>query len=96
MLAGILYAFSGYNLYSIFYNSFIDVTAIFPYLLAQLDDAVIDGKRGQFPLWVALSLLVNYYFFVGEVVFLLIYFICMTIGKKYNLTGRILIRMAAE
>ena len=96
MLAGILYAFSGYNLYSIFYNSFIDVTAIFPYLLAQLDDAVIDGKRGQFPLWVALSLLVNYYFFVGEVVFLLIYFICMTIGKKYNLTGRLFIRMATE
>lgn len=96
MLAGILYAFGGYNLYSIFYNSFIDVTAIFPYLLAQLDDAVIDGKRGQFPLWVALSLLVNYYFFVGEVVFLLIYFICMTIGKKYNLTGRLFIRMATE
>lgn len=96
MLAGILYAFCGYNIYSIFYNSFIDVTALFPYLLAALDDAILDDRHGYFSFWVALCLLVNYYFFIGEAIFLGVYFICMVAGKKYQLTGKLFLRMAGE
>ena len=96
MLAGILYAFCGYNIYSIFYNTFIDVATLFPYLLAALDDAIIDKRHGYFSIWVALNLLVNYYFFIGEAVFLILYFSCMILGKKYKLTKRLFIRMACE
>lgn len=96
MLAGMLYAFCGYNIYSIFYDSFIDVTALFPYMLAALDDAIIDNKKARFPIWVALCLLVNYYFFIGEAVFLIIYFVCMLIGKKYKLNAALFGRMAFE
>lgn len=96
MLAGILYAFCGYNIYSIFYDSFIDVTALFPYLLAALDDAIIDKRRGYFSIWVAISLLVNYYFFIGEAVFLILYFACMMLSKKYALTAKLFLRMAGE
>ena len=96
MLAGMLYAFCGYNIYSIFYDSFVDVTALFPYLLAALDDAIIDKRRGCFSIWVAVSLLINYYFFIGEAIFLILYFICMLLGKKYILTGKLYLRMAVE
>lgn len=96
MLAGMLYAFCGYNIYSIFYDSFVDVTALFPYLLAALDDAIIDKRRGCFFIWVAVSLLINYYFFIGEAIFLILYFICMLLGKKYILTGKLYLRMAVE
>ena len=96
ILAGILYAFCGYNIYSIFYASFLDVTAMFPYLLTALDDAIIDKKRNYFPIWVALNLLVNYYFFIGEAIFLNIYFIFMLSGKKYTLTIKMFLRMALE
>lgn len=96
ILAGILYAFCGYNIYSIFYDSFLDVTAMFPYLLTALDDAIIDKRRNYFPIWVALNLLVNYYFFIGEAIFLTIYFIFMLIGKKYTLTIKMFLRMALE
>ena len=46
MLAGCLYAFSGFSIYNIFFNHFLDVVALFPYMLAALDDAVIDDKKG--------------------------------------------------
>ena len=49
MLAGCLYAFSGFSIYNIFFNHFLDVVALFPYMLASLDDAVLDGKKGRFP-----------------------------------------------
>ena len=48
--------------------------ALFPYMLAALDDAVIDDKKGAFPFWVALNLVDNYFFFAGQAVFLIIYF----------------------
>ena len=48
MLAGCLYAFSGFSIYNIFFNHFLDVVALFPYMLAALDDAVIDDKKGAF------------------------------------------------
>ena len=70
MLAGCLYAFSGFTVYNIFFNHFLDVVALFPYMLAALDDAVIDDKKGAFPFWVALNLVDNYFFFAGQAVFL--------------------------
>ena len=63
MLAGCLYAFSGFSIYNIFFNHFLDVVALFPYLLAALDDAAIDGKKGRFPFWVALNLLNKLFLF---------------------------------
>ena len=91
-----LYAFCGFNIYDIFFNHFLDVTALFPYLLASLDEAVLDGKRGRFPFWVALNLLNNYVFFAGQAVFLIIYFACMMAGGKYRLTPRLFARLAFE
>lgn len=86
MLAGCLYAFCGFNIYNIFFYFFLDAPAIFPYMLAALDDTAIDGKKGRFPAWVAVCLLNNYFFFAGQAVFLLLYFICMWATRRYPIT----------
>ena len=88
MLAGCLYAFSGFSIYNIFFNHFLDVVALFPYMLAALDDAAIDGKKACFPFWVALNLVDNYFFFAGQAVFLIIYFFCMVAGRRYKIGPR--------
>ena len=88
MVAGCLYAFSGFTVYNIFFNHFLDVVALFPYMLASLDDAVLDGKRGRLPFWVALNLVNNYFFFAGQAVFLILYFLCMLAGRAYKVGPR--------
>lgn len=96
MIAAILYAFCGHNIYSIFYNHFLDATSLFPLLLVTLDMAVIDAKWAFFPIVVALNLSTNYYFFVGEVVFLIIYFAFMQLGKLYRINPKSFGRLAFE
>ena len=96
MAAGCLYAFSGFSIYDIFFNHFLDVVALFPYMLASLDDAVLDGKRARFPFWVALNLLNNYFFFAGQAVFLIIYFFCMLAGRRYRIGPRKFAVLAGE
>ncbi len=86
VLAGCLYAFCGFNIYNIFFYFFLDAPAIFPYMLAALDDTAIDGKKGRFPAWVAVCLLNNYFFFAGQAVFLVLYFICMWATRRYPIT----------
>ena len=96
MLAGCLYAFSGFTIYNIFFNHFLDVVALFPYMLAALDDAVLDGKWGRFPFWVALNLVNNYFFFAGQAVFLIVYFFCMVAGRRYKIGPRKFAALAWE
>lgn len=74
MLGGILYAFSGYSVYNIFFNHFHDVMVFFPLLLIAMDEWMDHGTRGVLALAVCANALVNYFFFVGEVVFVIIYY----------------------
>ena len=96
MLAGCLYAFSGFTVYNIFFNHFLDVVALFPYMLAALDDAVLDGRQGRFAFWVALNLVNNYFFFAGQAVFLILYFFCMVAGRRYKLGLRSFAALAGQ
>ncbi|MBQ8172232.1 MAG: YfhO family protein [Oscillospiraceae bacterium] len=75
LVGGILYAFSGFSLYNIFFNHFHEAIVFFPLLLIGLEECVINKRRGVFALAVALNAFVNYFFFIGECVFLVIYFI---------------------
>ena len=74
VLGGILYAFSSFNLYNIFFQ-FQDAFMYFPLLLIGLEEAVVNKRRGLFALTVAINCLANYFFFIGECIFLVIYFI---------------------
>ena len=88
VLGACLYALSGFAVYNVFFNHFVDVVALFPYLLWALDEAIYEDRHGLFAFWVAVNLLNNYFFFVGQVIFLCIYFVCKLTGKDFRLTVR--------
>ena len=74
LIGGMLYAFSGFQLFNIFFNHFQDVTAFFPLMLIAMEELVNNNRRGIFALSVALMAFINYFFFTGQVVFLVLYF----------------------
>ena len=88
VLGACLYALSGFSVYNVFFNHFVDVVALFPYLLWALDEAIYENRHGLFAFWVAVNLLNNYFFFVGQVIFLCFYFVCKLTAKDFRLTGR--------
>ena len=73
VMGGLLYAFSGFSIYNVFFNHFHEAIVYFPLMLLALEMYMKDGKRGFFAVTVFLSALSNYYFFIGQVFFLLIY-----------------------
>ena len=88
VLGACLYALSGFAVYNVFFNHFVDVVALFPYLLWALDEAIYEDRHGLFAFWVAVNLLNNYFFFVGQVIFLCIYFVCKLSARDIRLTAR--------
>lgn len=82
VIGAMLYAFSGFQLYNVFFNHFHDVTALFPLLLLALEMNVNDGRKGFFAVTVCLMAVVNYFFFTGQVTFLIIYFVCRCLSKN--------------
>jgi len=80
-LGGLLYAFSGFSVYNIFFNHFHEPLICFPLLLLALELLITENKRGVFALTVALCAFVNYFFFFGMVVFTVIYFFVRLFSK---------------
>lgn len=72
-LGGLLYAFSSFSVYNIFFNHFHEPLIMFPLLLLSFEWLFTENRRGVFALCVALAAVVNYYFFFGMVVFLVLY-----------------------
>lgn len=73
VIGGMLYAFSGFSVYNIFFNHFHEAIVFFPLMLWALDEYMYKRRRGIFALTVFACCFINYYFFVGQVVFTLIY-----------------------
>ena len=96
VLGACLYALSGFAVYNVFFNHFVDVVALFPYLLWALDEAMYNKRHGLFAFWVAVNLLNNYFFFAGQVVFLAIYFVCKLTTGDYRLTVKRFVQLAFE
>ena len=96
VLGAVLYAFSGWGLYNIFFNHFIDVLALFPWMLWALDETIYNGRHGLFAFWVGINLLNNYFFFIGQVLFLIIYFLCKVSAGDLKLTPRLFGHLAFE
>lgn len=84
VIGGMLYAFSGFAIYNLVFH-FLDVLVFFPLMLAALDSFAEDKKRGRFALIVAVCAIVNYYFFVAEAVFCLIYWIVRMAVKSFKM-----------
>lgn len=86
MIGAILYAFSGFSIYNVFFNHFHEAIVFFPLMLAALDEYMYKRRRGVFALAVAACAIVNYYFFVGQVAFTLIYFAVRILCKSWRIS----------
>ena len=96
LVGAIMYTFCGFSIYNIFFNHFIESVVFFPFLLWALDEFVYNKRKSVFPLIVALNLVNNYFFFVGQVVFLFIYFSCKVWSKEYRVTKKEFFALAGE
>lgn len=72
-IGALLYTFSGFQTMNLVFNHFLDVAVFFPLYLVCLEQLAEEGKRLRFALCTALMAVINYYFFFGEVVFLILY-----------------------
>ncbi len=82
MLGAILYGFSGFCIYNTFFNHFLEVVVFFPLLLIGMEELVQNDRKGLFAAAVFINAFVNYWFFIGEVVFTIIYFVIRCTDKK--------------
>lgn len=96
LIGGMLYAFSGFQLFNIFFNHFHDVTAFFPLMLITMEERVNNNRRGVFALSVALMGIINYFFFTGQVVFLIIYLLVRLKSPDFNITWKKFFSLAIE
>ena len=74
VLGGLMYAFSGFSVFNMFFNHFHEPMVFFPLMLIALEELMVNDRKGWFAATVAINVFVNYYFFVAEVVFIVIYF----------------------
>lgn len=95
-IGAILYALSGFQVYNVFFNHFHDVVAFFPLLLIALEERVQNNRRGVFALAVAMMAVINYFFFTGQITFLIIYFVCRCFSKDFNINLRKFFGLALE
>ncbi len=87
IIGAMMYAFSSFSIYNIFFNHFHEVIAFFPLLLIGLEELVMNNRKGLFAMAVALNVFTNYFFFAGQVAFLVLYFFlrCLCLDFRINL-----------
>lgn len=88
LIGGLLYSFSGFQIYNIFFNHFHDVTSFFPLMLISMEELVNRDRKGVFALTTALMSVINYFFFTGQAVFLVIYFIIRVPCSDFHITAK--------
>lgn len=85
VIGGLLYAFSGWMTFNIFFNHFHEVAVFFPLLLIGMEKLVWDKKKGFFAVAVLINAMVSYWFFIGEVVFVVLYFILRMTDQNFRM-----------
>ena len=96
VFGSLLYAFSGFAVYNIFFNHFHEAIVFFPLMLTGLEELVVNRRRGVFALTVAINAFVNYWFFIGEVVFILLYFAVRSCSPGWQMTVKKFFQVALE
>ena len=75
VLGSVLYAFSGYSLANMLFYHFHDAIVFFPLLLIGLERFKEKKDYKFFVFTIFLNCFINYFFFIGEVVFMVIYYL---------------------
>ncbi|MEE1172215.1 MAG: YfhO family protein [Ruminococcus sp.] len=96
VLGGLLYAFSSFSVYNIFFFHFHEPMIVFPLLLAALDAFLFDKRRGLFAVAVFAAAAINYYFFTGQALFVFMYFLMLSFTKTYKFKFKEFLLLALE
>lgn len=75
MVGALLYTFSGFTLVNTNFYFFLDVIAVFPFLMYGLELIICENKRTVYVLSLMLNAAINYYFFVSTVFLVIIYIV---------------------
>ncbi len=95
LIGALLYAYSGYVMITLMFH-YLDALAFFPLMLAALESAVNEKRRGVFGAAVFLCAAVNYYIFGMAAIFIVIYFILRHSDKSFRITVKDFFCLAAE
>lgn len=82
VIGAVIYAFSGFSTVNLMYYHFHDVIALFPLLLIGLEQFIEKKDYRLFVFAIFLNAFLNYFFFIGEVIFLIVYYICRFVNKN--------------
>lgn len=74
MIGALVYSFSGFQFVNLMFNHFHDVVALFPLLLIGVEVLVEKKKFVAYTLSVALLSTLSFFFFEGQIIYLIIYF----------------------
>ena len=75
LIGALLYTFSGFTLVNTNFYFFLDVIAVFPFVMYGLEQLICEGKRTVYVLSLMLNAAINYYFFVSTVFLVVIYIV---------------------
>lgn len=84
VVGGLLYAFSGFSVYNIFFNHFHEAIIVFPLLLLAMEKFMAEKSRGPLIFAVFAAAVTNYFFFFGMVVFVIIYWAVRMLSKSFE------------
>lgn len=96
MLGGLLYAFSGFSVYNIFFNHFHEAIVFFPLLLWSIELLITENRRGPVAFSVFLCAASNYYFFFGMVIFITIYWLVRMLSHSWRFNFKRFLWLAFE
>ncbi len=96
MIGAMLYAFSGFGIYNIFFNHFHEAMITFPFLLAAVDAFIYEKRKGYVAFAVFASAFINYYFFAGQAVFVFLYWVIRMNTGSFRMSFKEFLRFALE
>ena len=73
LIGALLYTFSGFTVINTDFYFFLDVIAVFPYLMYGLERLIVDGKAGAYIPALVLNAAINFYFFIATVFLVILY-----------------------
>ena len=96
VIGALLYAFSGFGIYNIFFNHFHEAMITFPFMLAAVDNFIYEKRKGHLAFAVFASAFINYYFFAGQAVFVFIYWLVRMRTGSFKMSFKEFFRFALE
>ena len=96
LIGALLYAFSGFSVYNIFFNHFHEAIVFFPLLLTGLEEFMQNNRRGLFAVIIFFTAIANFFFFAGMVMFVVIYWLFRLLSGAWDITLKKFFLLALE